>query len=202
MKKIILFIGILYIGILALMGATKIGNYNIYDELIRQNSAIVEQGIKVQYTQNKIDSQKLLTSLNLIDKAELYGDNFIYTDDNKEYFFEIRGIDSFIEIEFIFYNNEIKIEDVEKIVKNKFKDKKDLSIFTYVKGKISDNHSFDEKKYIENKFIKNISCIEINNGKTGMIELKNQEVFNYSQISYGKDNSYIIVGSPVIFISY
>lgn len=202
MKKIILFIGILYISILTLVGSTKSENYNIYDEFVRKNSTVVEQGIKVQYTQDKIDSQKLLTSLNLIDKVQIYNDNFIYTDDNKEYFFEIRGIDSFIEIEFIFYNNEVKVEDVEKIARTKFKDKKDLSIFTYIKGKISDNHSFDENKYINNNFIKNISCIQINNGKTGIIELKNRNLFNYSQISYGKDNNYIIVGSPVIFISY
>lgn len=198
MKRVILFLGFLYISTLVLLGSTNLSDFNIYDTVVRKNSQVIEQGIKIQYTQQDMNASEIMRFLELEGEPSMYGENFSYIMEEKNYLLEVRGIDSFIEIEFIFNDNSIKVENLEKILRNKFRDKNDLSVFTFVKGKISDVHSLD----LNIEGVKEVSTLDINGGKTGMIKTFNNKSYNYSVMSYEKDNNYIIVGSPVIFISY
>lgn len=202
MKKVILLIGILYISMLTLLGSSRIEEINIYDTLVRQQSDIVEQGIKIQYTDKSETPNRVKNNLKLSGEINMYGDNFNYIEKDENYSIEVRGIDSFIEIEVIFLDESVKIENLEELARDKFKDKNDLSVFTYIKGKINDTHSLDFEKISSDKNIKSIESLDIEGGQTGIIKTRNNKEFNYSLMSYDKDNDYIIVGSPVIFISY
>ncbi|MGL4763410.1 MAG: hypothetical protein ACRC6T_06400 [Sarcina sp.] len=201
MKKVILFMSIILTASIFL-GSSK--SFDVYDKLVRDNCEVVEQGIKVQYKDNKMDKSYLKNTLNLTDDFEMYNENFYYLKENKKFSIEIKGIDNFIEIEIKNFSNVMKIEEIEEIIRKEFNNKKDLKIFTYVKGKVNDNHSLEEtSKFVEIELKnKENESLKLDNGETGVIKLRNGEEYNYSLVSYEKDNDYIIVGSPVIFITY
>jgi hypothetical protein len=201
MKKVVLCMSIMIMTSIVFLGGSK--SFNIYDVLVRENYEVVEQGIKLQYSEKNMDMSYLKNVLNLTDDFEMYNKNFYYLKENNKYSIEIKGIDRFIEIEIKDFNNDMKIEEIEKITKKMLNNKKDLKVFTYVKGKTNDIHSLKEtSKFIKTELqSEGNESLKLSNGETGIIELNNEE-YNYSLISYEKDNNYIIVGSPVIFITY
>ncbi|MGL5633682.1 MAG: hypothetical protein ACRDDL_01175 [Sarcina sp.] len=190
MKKIIYMSCLVIIGMIFLGGTSA--DVNLYDE-VRKNSNSFTQGLKIQYQLEEKEYQALKN----IDGLEIYDNNLYYVNNKKDYFVELKCINYFLEVEVTNIKNDIKIEDVEKILTKKLKNKNNLKIFTYVKSKVGEGHSLKKLSYIENS-----KKVNIDNGETGIIKLKDESIFNYSIMNYGKDDNYIIVGSPVIFISY
>ncbi|MGL4742625.1 MAG: hypothetical protein ACRC41_17835 [Sarcina sp.] len=190
MKKV-MYISFLFALGIVFLGGMKIDT-NLYDE-VRKNQNDFTQGLKIQYELDEDEYQLLKNNKNF----QFYDDDFYYKDNKSTYSIEVKCIDYFLEVELTNIKDEIKIEKFESILKEKLKDKNNLKIFTYVKSKVSEGHSLDTLEYVEK-----IDKINIVNGETGIIKLKGGQKFNYSIINYGKDNNYIIVGSPVIFISY
>lgn len=203
MKKNIIFIFVLFLGVNIFLGTFVFNKKYIYDTLVREKSNIVEQGVKVQYNYDDFSEyEEIRQDLNVVNEFELYDENFYYLEENSNYSIEIKGIDFFVEIEIKVFNDKVGVEELEKNLISKFKDKQNLQTFSYLKGKLKNKHNLDlEFKSLERN-LKSIDSIEIENGITGNITLYNNEVFNYSIISYDKDNNYIIVGSPVIFTTY
>lgn len=193
MKKMISLV-MLYIVVVSFLGTDKISNKEVVYNNIREEFNIVEQGIKIQYQEDtSIDKIKSFLGINEID---VYGENFEYKHNNENFSIHLKSIDSFIELELIVKSNQVKIEELEKISTDKFKAKNNLEIFTYIKGEINENHNLDE--YLSD----NTQMLKIDNGYTGIINANDDNSLNYAIKNYGKDNNYIIVGSPVIFISY
>lgn len=200
MKKVFLFMGAIIVLTLSFLGGTR--ESNMYS-LVRDNYKIIEQGIKIQYIDENMDKDYLKNSLNLAEEFELYNDNFYYLKENNEFSIEIKGIDEFIEVEIKNFDNSIVIEDIEKDLRKMFNRNKSLKVFTYVKGKGNDIHSLENTaSYLEKTFKDKYEKVNLSNGETGVIKLDKNTEYNYSLVSYGKDDNYIIVGSPVIFITY
>ena len=200
MKKMVSFIMLYaFVGIFLGSGASY-SKIEYYDS-VRAEYNIIEQGIKVQYKE-EISPQELKTFLGINGEVQMYGENISYKHNDEKFLIELKYIDSFVELEIILKNNKTDIEKLEKIFEDKFKDKKNLDIFTYIKGKVNDNHNLKSINLEGNYNVKSIENLEIDNGYTGVITLKNNEQLNYAIKNYGKDDNYIIVGSPVIFISY
>ena len=202
MKKVILFMSSIVLMVSMFLGSSK--DFDIYDRLVRGKCEVIEQGIKIQYVDNKMDKSYLKNVFSLTDDFEMYNENFYYLKETGKFSIEIKGIDNFIEVEIKDFTNVMKIEELERLMKKEFNNKKDLKTFTYVKGKVNDNHSLTDISKVIRTELKNKEneSLKINNGETGMIKLRNSKEYNYSLVSYGKDDNYIIVGSPVIFIAY
>lgn len=200
MKKVFLFMAISILLVLNFLGGTR--GFDIYN-LIRKNYKIVEQGIKIQYFDENMDRDYLKNSLCLKDNFKIYGDNFYYFNENNTFSIEIKGIDKFIEIEIKNCDNSISIEEIEENSKKILDKNKNLKVFTYIKGKVNDIHSLENiSSYLEKTFKNQYEKINLSNGETGVIKFDKNIEYNYSLVSYGKDDNYIIVGSPVIFITY
>ena len=200
MKKVFLFMGISIILVLNFLGGTRV--FDIYN-LVRKNYNIVEQGIKIQYFDENMDKDYLKNSLNLEDSFKTYGDNFYYFNENNVFSIEIKGIDEFIEIEIKNFDNSISIEEIEENSRKILNKNKNLKVFTYIKGKVNDIHSLENiSSYLEKTFKNEYEKINLSNGETGVIKFDKNIKYNYSLVNYGKDDNYIIVGSPVIFITY
>ncbi|MGL4656689.1 MAG: hypothetical protein ACRCWM_12540, partial [Sarcina sp.] len=123
--------------------------------------------------------------------------------ENKKFSIEIKGIDGFIEIEIKNFDNTITVEEIERETKKILNKNEDLKVFTYIKGKGNDIYSLDKaSSYIDKNFSDSYEKVTLSNGETGVIKLGENREYNYSLISYEKDDNYIIVGSPVIFITY
>ncbi|WP_297435269.1 hypothetical protein [uncultured Clostridium sp.] len=200
MKKMVSFI-MLYVFVGIFLGSGASYSKIEYYDSVRTEHNIIEQGIKVQY-KDDISPQELKEFLGITGELKIYGKNIAYKHNDEKFLIELKYIDSFVELEIILKDNKTDIEELEKIFKDKFKDKKNLDIFTYIKGKVNDNHNLKSINLEGNYNVKSIENLEIDNGYTGVITLKNNEQLNYAIKNYGKDDNYIIVGSPVIFISY
>ena len=200
MKKMVSFI-MLYVFVGIFLGSGASYSKIEYYDSVRTKHNIIEQGIKVQY-KDDISPQELKEFLGITGELKIYGKNIAYKHNDEKFLIELKYIDSFVELEIILKDNKTDIEELEKIFKDKFKDKKNLDIFTYIKGKVNDNHNLKSINLEGNYNVKSIENLEIDNGYTGVITLKNNEQLNYAIKNYGKDDNYIIVGSPVIFISY
>lgn len=200
MKKVFLFMSIIIVLTLSFLGGTK--DSNMYN-LVRNNYKVVEQGIKIQYIDENMDKDYLKNSLNLTEEFDLYNNNFYYLKENNNFSIEIKGIDEFIEVEIKNFDDSIVIEDIENILRKVFNKNKSLKVFTYVKGKGNDVHSLkNTSSYLESAFKDKYEKVNLSNGETGVIKFDKNTEYNYSLVSYGKDDNYIIVGSPVIFITY
>ncbi|MGL4453905.1 MAG: hypothetical protein ACRCTZ_22365 [Sarcina sp.] len=199
MKKVILFMSII-VATLNFLGSTK--KFDMYN-LVRNNYKVIEQGVKIQYIDKAMDKLYLKNNLNLTDDFEMYNDNFYYAKENDEFSIEIKGIDGFVEIEIKNFDNEITVEEIERKTKEMLNKNKDLKVFTYIKGKGNDIYSLNKaSSYLEKNFKKKYEKVNLSNGETGVVKIDKNIEYNYSLVSYGKDDNYIIVGSPVIFITY
>ena len=85
---------------------------------------------------------------------------------------------------------------------------KNIKISSYLKGKVNNNFGVNKNvEILESKLlnldIKDIKNINIDSGITGVAEFNNREKINYAVVNYGDDKDiYMIIGTPVIFITY
>lgn len=206
MKKLIVFIFSILMAS-SLLGSVNKSNFNVYDNLVRNKTDVVEQGVKIQYRydgNHKKEIESIKSLLKIKSDFDIYDENFYYYDKTNKYIIEIKGIDSFIEVEIKYFIEKIKVEEIEKKLEAIFNEKRELESFSYIKAKVDKKFDMDKEISVlkKNSKIKEITNLEISSGITGTIKLYNKKEYNYSFITYEKDNNYIIVGSPVIFTVY
>lgn len=205
MRKAIVVISSLILCSLLFLGGSINLKSKIYGDLVRNVSTVVEQGVKIQYKFKDLkEINDIKNKLNIKQEFNFYGENFYYSNQNKDTSIEIKGIDSIVEIEIKIFNDNVKIEEIENELKTIFNEKEELKTFSYLKGKLNDEHNLVKDKNSIKKEL-NVKClelIEIESGITGVMKLYNNEEYNFSLVSYEKDDNYIIVGSPVIFTTY
>ncbi|MBE6047111.1 MAG: hypothetical protein E7213_01670 [Clostridium sp.] len=99
------------------------------------------------------------------------------------------------------YNKEIIISNLMKeLTELQGKNIFDIRYFQYIKGKI--NNIDDRLKKIESLHqINNIDTLDIHNGYVGRANLNNGERVNIALNSYDTGN-YLVIGTPVIFVTY
>lgn len=205
MRKAIIVSSSLILCSLLFLGGSIDLKSKIYGDLVRDVSIVIEQGVKVQYKfNNSKEIDDIKSKLNIKEEFNFYGENFYYVNQNRESSIEIKGIDNIVEIEIKIFNDNVKIEEIENELKTIFNEKEELKTFSYLKGKLKNEHNLVKDKNSMKKEL-NVKClelIEIESGITGVMKLYNNEEYNFSLVSYEKDDNYIIVGSPVIFTTY
>lgn len=196
------------------------GSY-LYNEedLYKDISSIIdfsESGLKVSFSTNK-DLKKILKSINELDL--FYLDEILYEDnilENKFYFEKINGDNSIkvligkeknynIEIEIIDKKNMINIDLLKKELDKLSKDAYNFNYFTFVKGKLESQSNYELEDSLFNMLdcynIGNKSSVLLENGLTGIFTVEETLKFNYSIMNYN-NGTYLIMGSPIIFITY
>lgn len=206
MKNFIVFIFSILMAS-SLLGSVSKSNFDVYDNLVRNKANVVEQGVKIQYRYDGIykkEIESIKSLLKIESDFNIYDKNFYYHDKTNKYSIEIKGIDSFVEVEIKYFIENIKVEEIEKKLEAIFNTKRELESFSYIKAKANNNFDIDKEISIlnENSRIKEITNLKISSGVTGTIKFYNKKEYNYSFITYEKDDNYIIVGSPVIFTVY
>ncbi|MDO4535313.1 MAG: hypothetical protein Q4B63_05835 [Clostridium perfringens] len=189
------------------------------EDLYKDVSNIVdfcESGLKVSFSTNK-DLEEILKSINKLDL--LYLDNTLYEDnvlEDKFYFEKINEDNSIkvligkeknynIEIEIIDKKNMININLLKKELNKLSKDAYNFNYFTFVKGKLANQSNYELENSLFNILdcynIQNKSSILLENGLTGIFTVQERLKFNYSIMNYN-NGTYLIMGSPIIFITY
>ncbi len=178
------------------------------EESIIEYNFFCENGVKCNYT----TCEKAEKEINRIKSLIIKYKNLDYIKTSKNYL-EAKGDNK--EIYIYTYNNKIgcKVEikivnyekrnNVNKLINNLIKLQnsaaKNIRYFSYIKGKVS-NIEETLKEIKNNKDLKDIKTVNINNGYTGTAKYKNEKI-NFAINNYDT-GSYIIIGTPIIFTTY
>ena len=181
--------------------------YNL-ESNIREKSIFVENGVKCEYMlKNNEDTElkkidKVLLELGFEKECCNDSPNNSTFHKNKQKI-EINKLkeDDYVYINITIYNKDekYKTKDLKKIL-YKINDKNldFYECYSYYKGK-TDRNIISELNNQKN--LKDMNLIKINNGYTGVANLNSNEKINFAEVNYDT-GSYIIIATPIIFITY
>lgn len=187
----------------------------IYTKVSEELCDIEEYGMKIEYLTNENINKELNNLCNSLKIKD-----FIIVEENEDsLYLENSNNEIKLNVSLIKENkkNRVQIEIISKYrvdfnyIKEYFqvihnKNISNIKYYTYIKGDIRENNNIDEieEKLIElinNKYVIGIQKINLENGTTGIINLKSDYQFNYSIMTYEEDRK-LILGTPIIFTTY
>ena len=187
----------------------------IYTKVSEELCDIEEYGMKIEYLTNENINKELNNLCNSLKIKD-----FIIVEENEDGLYLENSNDEIkLNVSLIKENkkNRVQIEIISKYrvdfnyIKEYFqvihnKNISNIKYYTYIKGDIRENNNIDEieEKLIElinNKYVIGIQKINLENGTTGIINLKSDYQFNYSIMTYEEDRK-LILGTPIIFTTY
>lgn len=183
-------------------------NFHCIERELLQYTSFVENGIKLQYTlKDKMNNEINRIYNILLQDNELEvqkKDNRIYANKmNLQYDINLFLQDNLLNVEIVIINKNNKIDTnmLKKIIAQ-FKSNNLIEerYFFIVKGKISEEVKLDKSMLI-NKEIEDTYKININNGVVYKFKFSNNEIINTSIVTYDT-GKYVIIGTPIIFITY
>ncbi|HHD2752750.1 TPA: hypothetical protein ACOTG0_001542 [Clostridium perfringens] len=187
----------------------------IYTKVSEELCDIEEYGMKIEYLINENINKELNNLCNSLKIKD-----FIIVEEKEDSLYLENSNDEIkLNVSLIKENkkNRVQIEIISKYrvdfnyIKEYFqvihnKNISNIKYYTYIKGDIRENNNIDEieEKLIElinNKYVIGIQKINLENGTTGIINLKSDYQFNYSIMTYEEDRK-LILGTPIIFTTY
>ena len=213
MKKIF-FVFLLIFSLLIINGKeyeceAKKDLFNEVERYILNEYEFVNNGVKLEYT-IKTDINNELKRIDKIFAAKsdvivTKGENWISVEgENINYSVNMYNYNELIKVEVIVINNDKTLSEsylkllVQEIRNSNFIDER---YFSFIKGKIKteDKNAFED---IENKLKINISeSLDISNGSIAKATMMDGTDINIGQITYDT-GSYLIIGTPIIFVTY
>ena len=213
MKKIF-FVFLLIFSLLIINGKeyeceAKKDLFNEVERYILNEYEFVNNGVKLEYT-IKTDINNELKRIDTIFAAKsdvivTKGENWISVEgENINYSVNMYNYNELIKVEVIVINNDKTLSEsylkllVQEIRNSNFIDER---YFSFIKGKIKteDKNAFED---IENKLkIKVNENLDISNGSIAKATMMDGTNINIGQITYDT-GSYLIIGTPIIFVTY
>ena len=213
MKKIF-FVFLLIFSLLIINGKeyeceAKKDLFNEVERYILNEYEFVNNGVKLEYT-IKTDINNELKRINKIFAAKsdvivTKGENWISVEgENINYSVNMYNYNELIKVEVKVTNNDKTLSEsylkllVQEIRNSNFIDER---YFSFIKGKIKteDKNAFED---IENKLkIKVNENLDISNGSIAKATMMDGTNINIGQITYDT-GSYLIIGTPIIFVTY
>ncbi len=213
MKKIF-FVFLLIFSLLIINGKeyeceAKKDLFNEVERYILNEYEFVNNGVKLEYT-IKTDINNELKRIDKIFAAKsdvivTKGENWISVEgENINYSVNMYNYNELIKVEVIVTNNDKTLSEsylkllVQEIRNSNFIDER---YFSFIKGKIKteDKNAFED---IENKLkIKVNENLDISNGSIAKATMMDGTNINIGQITYDT-GSYLIIGTPIIFVTY
>lgn len=202
------FISIIFV-MNALVGINDVNIIDLNNNYFKKDYEVLEQGVQGKYlSENSIEKEIeiLKEFFEINDEFQIEGNSFSFSNKKDATELNIFGVKekkgTRVEITITKINekNQVKaiISKIEKL-------NKDIKTYSYLKNKINNLEVKENIKVLEKELnrlgFKDINTVEIDNGITGVAK-KNNEKINYAMVTYNDSESYIIIGTPVIFITY
>ena len=183
--------------------------YFLETELINAGD-FIENGVRVEYSsKNSLENELLVIKENLSNlfKEDIYIDNnsIFFSDKQRDIKVLVWDSENETKVQITYINNKKEytteqimkeMEEIQDFVSNNIK------YFNFVKVKIIEEQ---KKNFLEilKRSLKErtIEELDIVNGKVGKGILKDENKINFSFMSYDT-GEYLILGTPVIFITY
>ncbi|MGL5616916.1 MAG: hypothetical protein ACRDD2_11915 [Sarcina sp.] len=201
-----------FISIIVAMNAlVGINDVNIIDlnNNFKKDYVVLEQGVQGKYlSENSIEKEIeiLKEFFEIKDDFKIEGSTFSFSNKKDTIELNIFGVKekkgTRVEVTIIKMNEKNQVETtinkIEKLNEN-------MKTYSYLKNKINNLEVKENIKVLEKELnrlgFKDINTVEIDNGITGVAK-KGKEKINYALVTYNDLESYIIIGTPVIFITY
>lgn len=183
-------------------------SFTIVENIMLDNYNFAENGIKFEYftdSSTEDEKERILSILsndsNIVIKEA--NNNIVATSNYCDYHINIVDIDKTkVEIVLINENEDIKTTNLRQAVEllkdNKCKDER---YYYFVKAKVNEENNLVQSPILNQINEDTIEEAYISNGKVIKANLVDGSRVNIGQISYNTGD-YLIVGTPVIFITY
>ena len=213
MKKIlIIFLGIFSLLIINggyCLAKQDVESFSVIENKMSEEFDIVENGVKFQYFTNSSENQENERIENcIINKYGVdvvkKGNNIKAENENVNIDISIYSIDNKTKVEIILINKDssVKTESLLDIAKEiRSNEYIGTRIFQFIKYRTKYSAESIPKSIIENSKQDTIRSLEINNGKVSNIVMNDDKSINVAQVNYNS-GSYLIIGTPTIFITY
>lgn len=186
-----------------------VDSFSAIENAMSQEFDIVENGVKFQYCTNLSENQEneriencIMNKygVDIVDK----GNNIKAEIKNVEIDISIYSIDNKTKVEIVLINKDssVKTESLLDIAKEiRSNEYIGTRIFQFIKYRTKYSAESIPKSIIENSKQDTIRSLEINNGRVSNIVMNDDKSINVAQVNYNS-GSYLIIGTPTIFITY
>ena len=186
-----------------------VDSFSAIENAMSQEFDIVENGVKFQYCTNLSENQEneriencIMNKygVDIVDK----GNNIKAEIKNVEIDISIYSIDNKTKAEIALINKDssVKTESLLDIAKEiRSNEYIGTRIFQFIKYRTKYSAESIPKSIIENSKQDTIRSLEINNGRVSNIVMNDDKSINVAQVNYNS-GSYLIIGTPTIFITY
>ncbi|MDY4079703.1 MAG: hypothetical protein SOY42_13150 [Clostridium sp.] len=178
------------------------------EQFIVKYDSFCENGVKCNYIINgKAENEINRINLLLLKYKDLnnikINNNYLEakTEDEEISIYTYTGkIGCKVEIKIVNYDKEDNINKlIKELIKLQNNNGNDIRYFSYIKSRV--NNIEETLKNLENnKNLKGMQTININNGYTGIAKYKNEKI-NFAINNYDT-GSYLVIGTPIIFTTY
>ena len=183
-------------------------SFNIIEKYFLEECDFIQNGLKVEYTTRESRVNEYQRILEALFKDNLYvkeeKNSISAYSENINYSVKFVQDNEILKVEIVILNTDKTVNKInlEKLVKNiKSSETIDERYFSFIKGKISNDSNDIFNKIEENLYEDSIKVAEINNGYSIKATMKDNEMINIGKVNYDT-GSYLIIGTPIIFITY
>ena len=212
MKKLFLVISSILISIF-IIGAMpnqekNLDSFNLLTTDLIEINNFIENGVRVEYSTKKNINKEYDFIKNKF--IETFGENIKLTNNSIEYNDDLKEVKavfwskndtSYIRIDYFNNNENIEVLEIRNILAEIINIKKEkVKYFDFIKLKIIEEEKDETKEIIKN-YIVDKEFLEVENGIIGKGILKDNTKINIGYMQYDT-GEYLIIGTPVIFITY
>lgn len=212
MKKLFLVISSILISFF-IIGAMpnqekNLDSFNLLTTDLIEINNFIENGVRVEYSTKKNINKEYDFIKNKF--IETFGENIKLTNNNIEYNDDLKEVKavfwskndtSYIRIDYFNNNENIEVLEIRNILAEIINIKKEkVKYFDFIKLKIIEGEKDETKEIIKN-YIVDKEFLEVENGIIGKGILKDNTKINIGYMQYDT-GEYLIIGTPVIFITY
>ena len=215
MKKLfkIIPIIVLFLLIIQVMPITSLQNSNDFfylEKNIISKSEVVQNGVRLEYTSENNLKDEIAIIKNNLKKSNykniIEKDNNIFIKDKHKdieiYLWENKEITK-VQISYINHNSNMTILEIKHEM-DRIQDitSKNIKYFNFIKVKIIEENKQDISNIIKKSIkLDDLEVLNISNGIVAKGVLKDGSKINFANITYDT-GEYLILGTPVIFITY
>lgn len=212
MKKLFLVISSILISFF-IIGAMpnqekNLDSFNLLTTDLIEINNFIENGVRVEYSTKKNINKEYDFIKNKF--IETFGENIKLTNNNIEYNDDLKEVKavfwskndtSYIRIDYFNNNENIEVLEIRNILAEIINIKKEkVKYFDFIKLKIIEEEKDETKEIIKN-YIVDKEFLEVENGIIGKGILKDNTKINIGYMQYDT-GEYLIIGTPVIFVTY
>jgi len=212
MMKVIstIVLSLIVIGAVPTKSELPSDNFDFIENQIKESSEFIQNGIKVEYSVSQPISKEISRiekyfNLNFHKNVQTDGNSIIYDDSTKQIKALVWSDNENTKVQIIYINNDKNANTFHlKKELNQMQNiaAKNIKYFNFIKVKIIEERKQNLLEILKNNIDKDtLEIMHIHNGSVGKANLYDGNKVNIGFVKYDT-GEYLVIGTPVIFITY